>query len=89
MNNSTCKRDLDRLTATNSGYVVFTADDEDTINGILLAKNILHQYVPYGYELWVKRWVAAAVDTYLQNGGFAGMTLTEYLDKMANEQLKE
>lgn len=86
MKDEVCKRDVDRSTATKSGYVPLTADDDKMLAELVATKTILHRYIPYGYDIWVKRWVVAAIDSYNQNDGFAGMSLTDYLDKLADEQ---
>lgn len=43
----------------------------------------------YGGDVIVPTWVIDSVKQYKTEGGFAGMALFEYLDKMSNERVEE
>lgn len=62
---------------------------EDLADEIALSKtrNIPIEYHPSGFNMYVPGWVEGAISAYKKhNRGFAGMSLHEYLDKMAKSK---
>lgn len=64
-----------------SGYFQVDADHE------LDVKNSGVEFARWLGAMWVPRWVHDAIGMYCSKGGFADMSLSEYLRKMANANL--
>lgn len=69
------------------GYEPVT--DEKLANVIKNTERVMWHTSPFTQGIIVPKWVFEAVDTYEKAGGYAGMSLYEWLDKMADEQPPE
>lgn len=61
----------------------FTRTDD-----VLKAKGVTRIMVPIYAQAYVQPWVNQAIDSFGQNDGYAGMTITEFIDKMAPDTEK-
>lgn len=69
------------------GWVAIEQEQECDI---AKATNVPYQMVAASFDMWAPSWVTSAIAAWTRHkGGFAGMTLTEYLDKMAANQVKK
>lgn len=59
--------------------------DPKHTNSIIKA-NVGAQPRPKEYQYWVPQWVNEAVEQFQKRGGFAGLSLSEYLSKLAEEK---
>lgn len=59
-------------------------EDPKTAYAVIKALNVETRLVPERLSVYVPTWVTAAIDSYHKSDGFGGMTLTEYIDKMAS-----
>lgn len=65
-----------------NGWTQLTEDDE--IKVVFEATKIKSKLAPTSYGLFVPSWVKTAIETFNDSNGFGGMTLAEFLDKMAD-----
>jgi len=58
-------------------------DEEDSSIMAAVAKaGVPHKLVPTYHEMWAPSWVVQSISVFKSSGGFAGMTLDEFLAKM-------
>lgn len=83
---SSCLSQTTRNQAEANGLVLIEAEFEADLTK---TTSVPYQMVPSSYDMWVPRWVESAITAYNKNKGFAGLTLTEYLDKLSALQVKK
>jgi hypothetical protein len=57
-------------------------------NIVLKTTNVPHKMVASSYDLWAPQWVSKAIEYFTNNGGYADLTIEQYLDKMAQNQVR-
>ena len=63
----------------------FSLIDSDYEAELAKTQNVPIEYRPSGFYIWAPAWVEAAISAF-KRGGFAGMELHEYLDRMGKMQ---
>lgn len=61
-------------------------DEQAEIDAVFKATKVQHRFIPIAHGTFVQSWVKQAISTYNNRGGFSGMTLEEFLDKMAESK---
>jgi hypothetical protein len=71
----------------NDGYE--PVEDDEFAAVIMNTEKVMWYISPMTKGIIVPRWVFEAAETYKKAGGYAGMSLFQWLDRMADEQPPE
>lgn len=59
-----------------------TRTTDDSLERAVMKAGIEHERRPVAYATWVPKWAVEAAEKYKQGGGYAGMSLADYLKRM-------